>query len=176
MRFVKILLNIVIFISLLWFLKPFVFKLSDNLVNEKKIKRYFNGAKYNYNDDYIAVLKIPKINFMRGLHDVNSPLNDIDKNIAFLNDNYPNLNTNTVIMGHSGDSEVSYFKDLDKLKIGDLIYFYYDNHEYIFEVGDIYKVLKTGDVTVKRIKNKLTLTLITCYLDNEQLVIIAYKK
>lgn len=176
MRFVKIILNIVIFISLLWFIKPFVFKYSDKLVNEKKLKRYFSGAKYNYSNEYIAVLKIPKINFMRGLYDINSPLNDVDKNIAFINNINLSSNSNTVIIGHSGDSEISYFKDLHKLQIGDLIYFYYNNCEYIFEVGDIYKVLKTGDVSIKRLKNKLALTLITCYLENEQLVIVAYKK
>lgn len=177
MRFAKIIINLLIVLTLFFILYPHVKSYKSDKINEIKIKRYFDDNKYNYFDEYKAVLKIPSINFLRGLYDINNPLNDISKNIAFLeNTSYPNNNSNTVIIGHSGDSLISYFKDLNKLKIGDLIYFYYDNFEYIFEVADIYIVDKTGFVEVKRNKNKMTLTLITCYLDKYQLVIVAYKK
>ena len=70
----------------------------------------------------------------------------------------------------------AYFNDLKLLELNDVIFFYYDNQKYEFIVSDIYLVDKNGYVDVYKEKDKMTLTLITCYLDNYQLVIIANKK
>lgn len=145
---------------------------------KKIIKRNINkNNKFNYNDSYIAVLEIPIIGFKRGLYDKDSTLNDVNHDIAFLpNTEYPSGNSSTVIVGHSGNSKYAYFNDLDKLDIGDTIYLYYDKTKYEFIVDNIYLVLKTGDVEVIKDENKMTLTLITCFEDNYQLVIVANKK
>ncbi|MBR3523517.1 MAG: sortase [Bacilli bacterium] len=157
----------------------FVCFISFNYPECKKIikRNVIKDNTYNYNDTYIAVLEIPIIGFKRGLYDKDSPLNDVDKQIAFLpNTEYPNNNSNTVIVGHSGNSQYAYFNDLDKLDIGDIIFFYYDKTKYEFIIDNIYLVLKTGAVEVQKNENKMTLTLITCFKDNYQLVIVANKK
>lgn len=145
--------------------------------NKRSLKRYFNDSKYNYNFDYIAVLSIPKINFERGLYPKESPLNNIAYNIAFLKESeYPSLNSNTIIIGHSGNSNISYFEDLKGLVIGDGIDLFYDNFKYHFVVNDIYTVAKNGYVKVRRDKSKKTITLITCYENDKQLVVIGYEE
>lgn len=144
--------------------------------NVVDIRRIFNGENYNYNDSYIAFLDIPKINLKRGLYAKESPLNSISYNIAFLAESeYPNDNSNTIIIGHSGNSNISYFEDLKYLSVGDSIYLYYDNYKYHFIISDIYTVLKTGYVNIRRDINKKTITLITCYQSDKQLVIIGYE-
>ena len=145
--------------------------------NERSIKRYFSDSKYNYNNDYIAVLSIPKINFERGLYPKESSLNNIAYNIAFLKESeYPSLNSNTIIIGHSGNSNISYFEDLKKLVVGDEIFLFYENFKYHFIINDIYTVKKNRNVKVRRDKNRKTITLITCYERDKQLVIIGYEK
>ena len=155
-----------------------IFFISFNYPEVKKIiKRDFKGNKYNYSNLYVAYLEIPKIGFKRGLYDILSPLNNVDDDIAFLKGTeYPNNNSNTVIIGHSGNSNKAYFNDLKLLAINDIIYFYYNDIKYEFIVSDIYLVNKTGNVDVIKDKDKMTLTLITCYLDKYQLVIVANKK
>ena len=162
--------------SLIVFIYLFFF--SFNYPEVKKIiRRDFKGNKYNYSNLYVAYLEIPKIGFKRGLYDINSPLNNVNNDIAFLdNTEYPNNNSNTVIIGHSGNSNKAYFNDLKLLELNDLIYFYYNNFKYEFVISNIYLVNKTGNVDVIKNKDKMTLTLITCYLDDYQLVIIANKK
>ena len=144
---------------------------------EKIIKRSFKDNKYNLYDKYIAVLEIPKIGLKRGLYDKSSSLNNVDYELAFLHDTeYPNGNSNTVIVGHSGNSKYAYFNDLDKLDYHDTIYFYYNKTKYEFEVVRIYLVLKTGAAEIIKDEDKMSLTLITCYQDDYQLVIVANKK
>ena len=128
-------------------------------------------------DDYVAYLDIPKIDFKMGLYAQDNYKNDIEYNIAFHDiSEFPNNNSNTVVMGHSGTSEISFFDNLKKLSTGDSIYFYYDRHLYEFIIDTKYLVKKDGTLDIIRNKDKMTLTLITCYLDDYQLVIIAYKK
>lgn len=156
----------------------FIFFCSFNYPEVKKIiRRDFKDNKYNSSDLYVAYLEIPKIGLKRGLYDVLSPLNNVDYEIAFLTDTeYPHDNSNTVIIGHSGIGKYAYFNDLKLLELNDVIYFYYDNQKYEFIVSDIYLVDKNGYVDVYKEKDKMTLTLITCYLNDYQLVIIANKK
>jgi len=157
----------------------FIFYISNNIEFQREIniRRYLGDERYNYNDTYIAFLFIPKIGFERGLYEKESPLNNISYNIAFLDESeYPRDNSNTIIIGHNGNSSISYFEDLKHLTIGDSIYLYYDNYKYHFVVADIYTVLKTGYVKIRRDNSKKTITLITCFERNKQLVIIGYEK
>ena len=168
------------------FLKKYIFSIlfiyflvvSYNYPEVKKIiRRDFKDNKYNYNDSYIATINIPKIGLKRGLYAKESPLNNVDYELAFLPDTeYPNNNSNTVIIGHSGNSPYAYFNNLNMLDINDVIYFYYNNYKYDFIVSNIYLVNKTGSIEIYKEENKMTLTLITCYSDKYQLVVIANKK
>ena len=79
--------------------------------------------------NYIAVLKIPKINLERGLVDPNSYLNNVNYNVQILKDSsMPDVNKgNLILAGHSGNSRISYFRNLDKLSLGDDVYIIYNN-------------------------------------------------
>ena len=126
--------------------------------------------------DYIAYLKIPKINLNKGIVSKNSKFNNVDRNIQTLKESdMPDIkNSNLILAAHSGNSNVSYFKDLNKLEINDNIYIEYNNKEYQYKIVNYYTVEKTGLIDIIRNKNKTTLTLITCIENtNKQLVIIS---
>ena len=127
----------------------------------------------NKQPEYLALLKIPSINLEQPLYDIKN--NDIDKNIIFLeSSDMPTVhNGNVIIAGHSGASTVSYFKYLYKLKIGDLIYLEYNNNNYTYKIDYRYFIDKTGSAEIIRDNNTNTLTLITCYGKDKQLVLIA---
>ena len=115
-------------------------------------------------NDYIAVLEIPAINLTRGLVDKSSPNNDVNKNIYMLKDTVlPDEDTisHIILAYHSGNSYVSYFKNLHKLDINDEIYFYYKNNKYIYSIYKIDEVDKTGNIELKK-TNSSDITLITC--------------
>lgn len=124
---------------------------------------------------YEAYLRIPKINLSQPLYSKEDKRSDIDQNIIFVEDSdMPTTeNGNVIIAGHSGSSTVSYFKYLHKLEIGDVIYLEYDDEVYKFRVDNRYFVKKTGVVEVIRDTNTKSLTLVTCYGNTKQLVIVA---
>ena len=126
--------------------------------------------------NYIAVLKIPKIKLVRGLVDRNSYQNNIKYNVQILKDSsMPDEDKGNVILAaHSGNARISYFKNLDKLAIGDDISIEYNSVIYNYKVVDIYLIDKTGTAEIIRDKNKSTLTLITCkHNTNKQIIVIA---
>ncbi len=124
--------------------------------------------------DYIAILEIPKINLQLGLYAINDSRNNINQNIAFLRtSDMPDVTLgNTIIVGHSGNSTNSYFNDLYKLQLADIVYIYYNSIKYQYSISNIYKVDKTGYINLDKEDNQTTITLITCTGSNEQLVII----
>lgn len=126
--------------------------------------------------NYIAVLKIPKIKLVRGLVERNSYQNNIKYNVQILKDSsMPDEDKGNVILAaHSGNARISYFKNLDKLVIGDDISIEYNSVIYNYKVIDIYLIDKTGTAEIIRNKNKSTLTLITCkHNTNKQIIVIA---
>ena len=129
------------------------------------------------NDDlnYIAVLKIDSIHLEKGLYDIQNKLNHVDNNIEILEEStMPNVqNGNLILAGHNGNGKNSYFRNLHKIKEGELISIFYDGYEYQYQVMNIYQVEKTGKVDIIRNKEKTTLTLITCSGRNKQLVVIS---
>lgn len=128
--------------------------------------------KYNY----IAVLKIPKIDLERGLVDVNSKYNNVNYNIEILKvSSMPDVeNGNLILASHSGNSKISYFKNLNKLVLNDEIIIVYKGKNYNYKVKNIYEIDKNGKATIIRNKDINTLTLITCKRNsNKQIVIIS---
>ncbi|HPF83712.1 MAG TPA: sortase [Bacilli bacterium] len=126
--------------------------------------------------NYIAVLKIPKIKLVRGLVDRNSYQNNIKYNVQILKDSSmpDEYKGNVILAAHSGNARISYFKNLDKLVIGDDISIEYNSVIYNYKVVDIYLIDKTGTAEIIRNKNKSTLTLITCkHNTNKQTIVIA---
>ena len=131
-------------------------------------------AKY----DYIAVLEIPRIKLKQGLLDKHSKYNTIQNNIQILNESMmpDTVGSNLFLAAHNGTSHVSFFSNLDKLEVGDVIYLYYQGNKYSYILADIYDVDKNGVVLVERDENKTTLTLITCKGgdDTKQVVYVSY--
>lgn len=127
------------------------------------------------NENFIAVLEIPKIDLKKGIYSINSKNNNVDKNIMLLNESdMPDvINGNFILAGHSGTGYNAYFKDLKKLELGDFAYIYYKNNKYKYNLIDKYEVEKTGKALIIKDSDISALTLITCK-DNEdkQLVFI----
>jgi len=126
--------------------------------------------------DYVAVLKIPKINFEKGLCDKGTWCNNVNRNVQILDEaSYPNIeNGNFILAGHSGSGRTAYFRNVDKLKIDDEIIVIYKGYEYKYKIVNTYDIEKTGNANIIRNKGKTTLTLITCrHSTNKQIIVIS---
>ncbi len=152
---------------------------------EDKIKNFIKLQKNNVesntnnlsnnNEDFIAILEIPKINLKKGLYDITSSKNNVNKNIEILNgSDYPNIkNGNFILAGHSGTGQYAYFNNLVKLEIDDYAYVYYNGIKYSYKLKRFYEVDKTGSANLIKNKNASNLTLITCKINtNKQLVFV----
>ena len=122
----------------------------------------------NY-DKYLGVLEIPKIRLKRGFYGLDSRYNSIQYNVTLVaGSSMPDVvNGNLILMAHSGDAYISYFAYLYKLNIGDEAYITYGGNTYRYVIVDIYEVPKIGVVSLKRNKERTTLTMITCTKDND---------
>lgn len=145
------------------------FEITNSVIGGKTNKKEING--------YLGILKIPKIDLNRGFYDYFSPLNTVDKNIEVIETSQmPNIkNSNLILAAHSGSSNLGYFKHLDKLTINDEVIVSYNNNDYYYKINNIYDVLKTGYIEIKRNEKLNTITLITCKKNtNLQTVYIGY--
>ena len=144
------------------------------VIKDEEDKKTSSSPTYNY----IAVLEIPSIKLKRGLVDYKSKYNNVKYNIQIIeHSQMPDIeNSNLILAGHNGTSNVSFFNDLDKLKEDSLVYVYYNNIKYIYKINNNYEVKKDGKVEIIRNRNKTTITLMTCKKDSEdkQLVYIGY--
>ena len=152
------------------------FKVEDEIIEtpQKEIEEEKPVPKEKI--DYIAVLEIPKIKLKRGIVDKNSSYNNVNRNIYTLKvTTMPDEEDNSHIMlaSHSGNSYISYFKNLNKLNLNDEVYFFYKNNKYVYKVIKKYEVEKTGTVKLSK-KNSSDITLITCVSGtNNQIVLVA---
>lgn len=125
--------------------------------NEDKLLNVENKDNGRY--DYIAVLKIPKINLERGLVSINNKYNDVKYNVEIL----PSSTENSIILAaHSGTASNAYFNNLSNLKNGDYVCLFYNNFEYKYKITLIYDIEKTGKAKIIKDADKSTLILITC--------------
>ena len=123
----------------------------NNSEEQIKIDNYFNNVfNSDYNKDqsnFVAVLEIPKIKLKKGLFDKNSPFNNLKNSIYTLKEStYPKDKeiSHLFLASHSGNSKISYFKNLSKLNLNDYIYLYFNNNKYIYKIIDIYEIEKSG--------------------------------
>lgn len=134
-------------------------------IDEEEIKEQpKQEEKKTSNYKYIGVLEIPKINIKRGFLNIKDKGNNVNKNLQVINgSDMPNVkNGNLIIAAHSGNSYISYFKNLHKLSNDDVAYVYFNNIKYTYKVVGKYDAEKNGKVTIYRDNKKNTLTLITC--------------
>ena len=139
----------------------------EEVVEEKKTeKREIN---------YTAIIEIPSINLKRGV--VNSTKNFSSINYAISvdkNSNYPNENGNFILYAHSGNSSIAYFKNLNKVKLNESIYIYYDGVRYEYIITNKYDIAKTGKAKILSSTDNKYITLITCNQEKEgyQIVVV----
>lgn len=134
-------------------------------IDEEEIKEQpKQEEKKTSNYNYIGVLEIPKINIKRGFLNIKDKGNNVNKNLQVIEgSDMPNVkNGNLIIAAHSGNSYISYFKNLYKLSNEDVAYVYFNNIKYTYKVVGKYDAEKSGKVTIHRDNKKNTLTLITC--------------
>ncbi len=156
----------------------------DNYINSEKKVSKINEEPENIvekinnvkEEEIIGFLEIPKINLKKGFYNIDSPSNNVNKNITILNGSImPNENNSIFILAaHSGNSYLSFFKDLDKLKIDDIVIIHYNNKKYYYSVNDIYEENKNGKININRNIHENILVLTTCSNNkNKQLIIVS---
>ena len=129
----------------------------DNLESDKEEVKEEEPIVNNYSNYFIGILDIPKINLSRGFVNPSSSENNVDKNNK----------SNFILAAHSGNSYVSYFKNLYLLNNGDYVYVTYNGVRYTYQIKNIYLQVKTGQIGIYRDVNKTTLTLVTCTKNDE---------
>ena len=163
-----------------------VFSLNDKLVEKRNIDNFIYNFDFvpseidtdiiikNSNSNYIAVLEIPKLNLKKGLYSYESSYNNIDENITILEPfSVPSEDNSVFILAsHSGDSRVSYFRNLDKLLIGDSVIVYYDDVKYYYRIIDFYLEKKNGFISMPSFNDGKYIILTTCKDSLNQLVYI----
>ena len=109
----------------------------------------------------IMYINIPKIGVYEEIYDKTSINNDIDKHVIIMKESgYPGEGSNVIIGAHSGSGPLAYFRELDRLEIGDQIIIDYQGNKYVYIVSNIHKDDKNGRI---KIKDDDSLTLFTCY-------------
>lgn len=134
-------------------------------INKIELNNINNYIKNNNKNNYISILEIPSINLKKGLKNNN----DVEQGIAILDYDKYELG-NIILASHSGNCDICYFSNLDKLKTNDYIYLYKDNIKYIYKINSI-KELKKNTFKLEDTINSITL--ITCKKsDNNYQIII----
>lgn len=120
---------------------------------------------------FFMILEIDKINLRREIYPLDSPLNTVSKNIQLIEGSVlpDQLYSNVILASHSGNSHISYFKNLEKLEIGDTAFLYYQSNYYTYKLVTCYQEIKDGSIVIHRKKKRNHLILITCDKQNKQL-------
>ena len=147
------------------------FEKTDNVVTNIE-----EAKKNEKQEEYIAIIEIPKLHLKKGLYNIHSKNNVVDRNIQIIQEsNFPDVeNGNFILAGHSGNGSTAYFRNLYKLDLGDKINIFYNGNQYMYVVTNKYEIDKTGEATIIRDRNTTNLTLITCSQTNhtKQIVIV----
>lgn len=115
-------------------------------------------------NNYIGYLEVPDVKIKRGFVALDSKYNTLGYNVMLIKgSSMPDVkNGNLILAAHRGNSPVSFFDKLYKLKIGAKAIVTYNDQKYTYKLVESYKVPKVGHITLTRNANINTLTLITC--------------
>ena len=125
-------------------------------------------------NDQIGYLKIDKINLFQPLLKKESVHNNIEENVTILKDSIMPTEKNSIVFlaAHSGSGSIAFFKDLNKLEVGDIIELKYKNQIYHYQINNIWEERKNGYIHVNKTKLKqLILTTCSPEKENKQLII-----
>ena len=194
-KIVSIIIGIILLVAVIIFnLYNYSSSKKEVIIEENKIEEFFveeiieehqmteikpvTESKQQNTTNYSMIVEIPNIGLKKGLCSIGQECNAVSKNIQILKESdMPNVtNGNLLLAGHNGNSKVSFFDKLDKLKVNDSIYIYYNGTKYEYKLSNYYDIKKTGKAIIHRDNDKTTLVLITCKknTDDKQVVYIAY--
>ena len=130
-------------------------------------------------DTSIGEIRIDSINLKEKLYPIGDKRNNVDENVTILKESISPQNNDSIffLAAHSGTGPYAYFKNLNKVKINDIVILLYEDNEYQYTVKERWETEKDGDIEVKKEEeNQLILT--TCSPTNKtkQLVINCIKK
>ena len=101
---------------------------------------------------------------------------NVDNGIIYLKESDFNRNF-YILAAHSGNASISYFKNIHRLKKGDLIILNISNKKIKFIVSEKYYVKKNGKIILKKnLSNTLYLTTCDKYNNSRQLIIKSVNK
>ncbi len=154
----------------------FLFPRIEIIYKNKKIdmdiqSMYENRDSYFSKKDTIAILDIPSLPIKNYLYNEDSIFNHVNQNVYVVPDSTmpDTMNSNLILASHSGYGESAYFRNLDKLKVGDIAFIYYQNQKYRYRYVSFYQEEKDGTIVIHREKGKKHLTLVTCDTKNKNL-------
>lgn len=194
-KIVSIIIGIILLVAVIIFnLYNYSSSKKEVIIEENKIEEFFveeiieehqmteikpvTESKQQNTTNYSMIVEIPNIGLKKGLCSIGQECNAVSKNIQILKESdMPNVtNGNLLLAGHNGNSKVSFFNKLDKIKVNDSIYIYYNGTKYEYKLSNYYDIKKTGKAIIHRDNDKTTLVLITCKknTDDKQVVYIAY--
>lgn len=194
-KIVSIIIGIILLVAVIIFnLYNYSSSKKEVIIEENKIEEFFveeiieepqiteikpvTESKRQNTTNYSMIVEIPNIGLKKGLCSIGQECNAVSKNIQILKESdMPNVtNGNLLLAGHNGNSKVSFFNKLDKIKVNDSIYIYYNGTKYEYKLSNYYDIKKTGKAIIHRDNDKTTLVLITCKknTDDKQVVYIAY--
>lgn len=151
-----------------------------NNVEEKKLDEYFNSQSENpkrhEENDYIGMISIPKIDLKRGLVSPSSKYNKIDYNIEILKESVilEGEVKHIFLAAHSGNSSISFFRNLNKIHLNDEVWLDYKGQTYKYLVYEIKEVDKTGNVELE-LDHQNSLILVTCKRSEEKQIVVICK-
>lgn len=160
-------------------LKKILVILILTIISHKKPIIKENNISNIKSKEIIGSIIIEKLNINMPLYDINNPKNNIEQNIQILKESIlpPNKNSIVFLAAHSGDSNISYFNNLDELKQKDIIQLKINNKTYTYQIKSIYKQKKNGYINVnKEIEDQLILTTCDPNSNKYQLIINSTKK
>ena len=129
---------------------------------------------YLYNDieiesEYLLNLSIPSINFEMNIFDFDNKLNNVDYHVEILKSS--DIDNNVYIFaGHSGRGDNCYFNRLKEINVRDNIYIIINDEVLVYEVTNIYKIVKNGYMEVDDYLVDV-LFLVSCIDHNRQLIV-----
>lgn len=150
---------------------------SHIIYKEEKISTNMVEKINNTKDQNIGFIEIPKIKLKKELYSINSSENTVNKNVTIIKgSSMPNIkNSYLILAAHSGNSSLSYFKNLHLLEINDEVIIYYNNKRYYYSAFDIYEINKNGYINFNRNVHENILILTTCSKEESKQLVIKLK-
>lgn len=109
----------------------------------------------------LAILQLPTLNEILPVN-LGSSAANLNSAVAFVDgSSLPNSGGNTIIAGHRGYYGQTLFLNINQLKAGDLIYLYYSDQQFVYQVIG-HRIIGPNDLEALQNRNGAGLTLLTC--------------